>query len=101
MLGKSDEELEMVKLHPLSPIDCPKHCELERGLLDHSQLTNHLVNSTGHGIQLSVDSQNFTEFCMARACSQIGDKWQYHYQACGRERFFNLFLTLPPLSFCS
>jgi len=73
VLGKSEEELEMVKLHPLSPIDCPKHCDLERGLLDRSQLTNHLVNSTGHGIQLSVDSQNFTKFCMARACSQIGD----------------------------
>ena len=89
MLGKSEEELEMVKLHPLSPIDCPKHCDLERGLLDHSQLTNQLINLTGLGVQLYVNGQNFNEFCLARACSQIGevDEWQYHYQACGRLRF--------------
>ena len=79
----SEEELKKIKLHPASPIDCPAHCQLERGLLNRTQLTDLLVGGN-NTVQLTVEGKNFTEFCLTRACSHDGEQWHFHYQACGR-----------------
>ena len=87
----SEEELKKIKLHPASPIDCPSHCQLERGLLNRTQLTDQLLvtNSTRGNkftVQLTVEGKNFTEFCLTQACADHGEveQWHFHYQACGR-----------------
>ena len=85
-------KVERLKLHPASPIDCPAHCQLERGLLNRTQLTDQLMlvtNSTRGGkndstVQLTVGGEKFEEFCLTRACSHDGEQWHFHYQACGR-----------------
>ena len=84
----SSLDLETIKLHPAAPIDCPAHCQLERGLLNQTQLTEQLAltNSTrgNVSVQLTVEGENFAEFCLAQACSHDGEQWHFHYQACGR-----------------
>ena len=92
-------------LFKVSPIDCPADCQLERGLLEKSQLSSQLVlvnatkktqpssqplvrldvNSTNNTlVQLVVEGETFTEFCLTRECSEDGSEWHFHYQACGR-----------------
>jgi len=87
----SISQLERITLHPATPINCAPHCQLERGLLNQTQLMDQLITNlttTGNKstIQLIVEGENLTEFCLTRACSHDGEEWHYHYQACGRCR---------------
>ena len=89
VLGRvSSLQLESIALHPATPINCPPHCQLERGLLNQTQLmeqlTTNLTTGNKSSVQLMVEGQNLTEFCLTRACSDDGEEWHYHYQACGR-----------------